>query len=118
MYPNEYPITLAWEEEDLGEEKEEEDDKEEEYLSVCSEWDADLEEQNKKHREIEDQKNKNRKTPKTGPDSSSVDTLTHSPSESFIKQFGNQSSMSPETEVEVPKFDTLPTLPGHEKQKH
>ena len=68
LCPNEYPITLDWKE-DLGKEEEEgkDHDKEEDNFSVCSDWDADLEEQNRKNQEIEDQKNNDRKTPQPSP---------------------------------------------------
>ena len=72
---------------------------------MCSDWDADL----------EDQKNKDRKTPQTSPCVSSVDTFTHKPSRFSIEQLHNQCSASPETEMEVQIFDTLATLLGHEK---
>ena len=82
---------------------------------MCSDWYAYLEEQDRKDQNLEDQKNKDRKTPQTGPNSSSVDTLTHKPYKSSIKQLHNQSSASPETEAEIEKIDTLATLLGHEK---
>ena len=68
-----------------------------------------------KIRKIEDQKDNDRKTPQTGPKSSSVDTFTPKPSKSSIKQLGNQSSASPE--VEDQKFDTLATLLGHKNKE-
>ena len=81
-------------------------------------WDADLEEQDRKTQGLEDQRNKDRKSSQTGPDSSLVDTCTQKPSKSSIEQLGNEFSASPETEVEVKKFDTLATLLGHKKKRN
>ena len=89
---------MDWEEkENLGEEKEEErkeQDKEGENFPVYSDWDADLEEQDRKNQELENRKNKDRKTLQTGPNSSSVDTFTDKPSTSSIEHLGNLSSAS------------------------
>ena len=65
---------------------------------MCSDWDADLEEQDRKNQEIEDQKNNDRKTPQPSPKPSSVDTFTPKPLKYSIKQLDNQSSASPEVE--------------------
>ena len=78
---------------------------------MCSDWDADLEEQDRKNQQLEDQKDKEEKTPETGPACSSVDTFTHKPSTSSTEQLDNQSCAPPE--VKVQKFDTLATLLGH-----
>ena len=61
-----------------------EKDKEDDKFSVCSDWDVDLEDQDRKNQELDDQKNKNRKIPQTGPNSSSVDTLHMSPPNSLF----------------------------------
>ena len=78
---------------------------------MSSDWDEDLEEQERKNQEIEDQKDNDRKTPQTGPKFSSVHTFTPHPCKSSIKQLDNQSSASPE--VKDHKFDTLATLLRH-----
>ena len=44
--------------------KKEKWDKAENHFSVCSDWDADIKEQDKKNQELEDKKNNDRKTPK------------------------------------------------------
>ena len=51
MCPSKYPITADWQ--DYFKEGEE---SQEDNLSVCSEWDADLEEQDWKHLEMTEQK--------------------------------------------------------------
>ena len=73
---------MDWEEEDIREEKEQErkeQDEKEDNFSVCCvlRLECRLEEEDRKHQMLEDQKNKDRKTPQTGPNSSSVDTFTH-----------------------------------------
>ena len=67
-----------------------------------------------KNQEIEDQKYNDRKTPQTGPKSSSVDTFTSKPSKPSIQQLGNQCSASPEADQ---KFDTPATLLEHKDKE-
>ena len=78
LCPNEYPISSDWDK-DIMEEEERKDQDKEDNFSVCSYWDADFKEQEKKNQEKEDQKDNDRKTPQTGPKSSSVDTFTPQP---------------------------------------
>ena len=81
--------------------REKEEDKEDNNFSVCSGWEADLGEQDRENQECEDQKNKDRKTPQTSPNSSSFDTFTHKAFKVSMEQLGTQPSVSPETEAEV-----------------
>ena len=95
-----------------SEEEEEEgngQDREEENISVCLHWDVDLEEQDRKIKELEDQKNNEGKIPQNSPTFLSATSSTLKLTKSPIKQLGYQSSASPD--VEVQKFDT-PAL-GH-----
>ena len=108
MCPNEYPITLDWQEDLTEEEERQEEDEEEDNFLVCSDWDADLKEQDTKNLEMEDKKNNDSKTTQPSPKDSSVDTFTPKPSKSYIEQLDNQSSVSPE--MEDKKFDTATTL--------
>ena len=64
LHPNEYPISSDWDK-DLREEEERKDqDKSEDNFSVCFNLDADIEEQERKNKELKDQKDNHRKTPK------------------------------------------------------
>ena len=56
---------------------------------MSSDWDEDLQEQERKNQELEDKKDNDRKTPQTDPKSSSVGTFTPQPSKSTIKQATN-----------------------------
>ena len=67
-------------------------------------WDEDLKEQERKNQEIEDQKKNDRKTPKTGLKSSSVDTFTPHAPKSSIEQLNNRSSTSPEIEDKKTRY--------------
>ena len=53
--PNEFPVSLDWNE-GLRAEDRKDQDKGEDNLSVCLDWDADLEEQERKNQEIENLK--------------------------------------------------------------
>ena len=103
---------MDWEEVLWEEEERKEQDKEEYNFSVCSDWDADLEEWDRNNQEIEDHKNNDRKTPQPSLKLSLVDTFTPKPFKPSTEQLDNQSSLSPETENK--KIDTLATLLGHE----
>ena len=63
MCPNEYPVSLDWDE-NLEEVERKDQDKREDNLSACSDWDVDLKEQDRKNQEIKDQKDNEGKIPK------------------------------------------------------
>ena len=86
-------------------------DKEEDNFSVCSDWDADLEDQDQKNLKMKEQKNNDSKTPQASPKPSPVDTFVHKLSKASIKQLDNQSNAS--SEAEDQEFYTLAILLGH-----
>ena len=81
--PSEYPITLDWDE-DLGEEEQKDQNKEGNF-SVC--WVGNIGNEKIK-------RTMTRKTPQTGPKSSSFNTFISKPSKFSTEQLGSQSSAS------------------------
>ena len=76
-------MSQNWEE-DSKQEEGNDQDKGEDNLPVCSDWDVDLEEQDRKNQEIKDQKTIEGKTPQDSPTSLSATLFTlHSPESSF-----------------------------------
>ena len=89
LCPNEYLITANWQDYSEKEEESQEQDKDKDNFSVCSDWDADLEEQDWKNLEVQEQKNNDNRTSQSSPKPTSDDTLTHHLSMPSIDQLGN-----------------------------
>ena len=98
LCPNEYPITVHRQDNFEEGQEYQEQVKDDDYFSVCSDWDADLEEKDWKN--LEEQKNNDNKTPHPSPKPTSVDTTTLQPSKPAINWFGNQISASSEETLE------------------
>ena len=82
---------------------------------MCLDWDADLKEQDRKNKEIKDQKDSEGKTPQNWPTFLSVTTFTLQHPESSIKQSTKKSSETP-TEEEN-KYKALTMILEHESSK-
>ena len=87
--------------------------KDKDNFSVCSDWDAGLEERDGNNLEVKEQNSYNNKTPQPCPEPTSVDTFQ--PSKPSIDQFGNQISVS--SEIADQKEETLTTLFRHKNEK-
>ena len=64
LCPNEYFITAVWQDNSKKEDESQEQNKDKDNFSVVSDWDADLEEHDRKNLEVQEQKNNDNKTPK------------------------------------------------------
>ena len=67
---------------------------------MCSNWDADLEERERKNLEVPKQMNNGNKTCQPSPKPTSVDTLILQSSKPLIDWFGNQIIVSSEKTLE------------------
>ena len=108
MCPNEVPGSHDLEDS----EKEEENvwDKGEDNFSMCSDWDADVKEQDRKIQETKTKKDNEGKTLQNKPKSLSATALTLHPPESSIEQPTKMSNNTP-TEEEN-KHETLKMIIG------